>query len=134
MAFVCLKKDCHKEFKTAPGRSKHHKKCSKESIEKQYRVISGSYHCKRCDNQFKHVESWYRHYKIAHRVEERKIQVKDKVIHKCTICSKAFGKKRSMVCYAMKLFTKKKITSVKRVESHLKDKIFLHFMLKSVPV
>ena len=97
MAFVCLKKDCHKEFKTASGRSKHHKKCSKESIEKQYRVISGSYHCKRCDNQFKHVESWYRHYKIAHRVEERKIKVKDKVIHKCTICSKAFGKKYGLL-------------------------------------
>ena len=133
MAFVCLKKDCHKEFKTASGRSKHHKKCSKESIEKQYRVISGSYHCKRCDNQFKHVESWYRHYKIAHRVEERKIKVNDKVIPKYAL----FVRKRlvrSMICYAMKLFTKKKITSVKRVESHLKDKIFLHFMLKSVPV
>ena len=58
MAFVCLRKDCLKEFRTASGRSKHHKKCSKERIEKQYKVISsGNYQCKRCDNKFKHLKA-----------------------------------------------------------------------------
>ena len=63
---TCKRQNCGKMFKTAAGRSKHHKKCQHDVMEKLYiELNSGRVQCRECDTLLSAVSNWFRHRKIC---------------------------------------------------------------------
>ena len=98
MEYRCLQNGCNKIFKTLSGRSKHHRTCDKEFVEKDkgYIIIGGKkVQCKDCKKVFSEVANWHKHYRNVHIINTRKEKIKK--MFKCLVCSKEFPKQSKLI-------------------------------------